>query len=139
MQELSDADHKNSAPGMTEKRRKSKDQEPDFTDLPDLSGLKEVAAGDDAFVELVLNMFVENMPGDVISLSDAIKNKDLHTAGRMAHKMKPSLHLVGLGGLTPLLEKLETAKTPDGLKETGEEVVLQIYKTIEAVRKLLKK
>lgn len=61
-----------------------------------LSEVEEMAAGDEDFLKVVVQTFLEEIPPDVEAMNDAIGNNNPGLAYQYAHKMKPNLQLFGL-------------------------------------------
>ncbi|PRX43121.1 Hpt domain-containing protein [Salegentibacter salegens] len=62
----------------------------------DLSEVKEMAGGDEDFMKIVVQTFLEEIPPDVEAMNEAITNDNPDLAYQFAHKMKPNLQLFGL-------------------------------------------
>lgn len=61
-----------------------------------LEGIEEMAGGDEDFMKVVVQTFLEEIPQDVVSMNEAISNGNASLAYQYAHKMKPNLQLFGL-------------------------------------------
>lgn len=61
-----------------------------------LDGIKEMAGGDQDFMKVVVETFLEEIPPDVEAMNAAIENGNASLAYQYAHKMKPNLQLFGL-------------------------------------------
>ncbi|WP_417885645.1 Hpt domain-containing protein [Zunongwangia sp.] len=68
-----------------------------------LSAVEETAEGDQDFILVVIQTFLEEVPPDVVSMNEAIKNGNSKLAYQFAHKIKPNLKLFGLD----LLEQIQ--------------------------------
>ena len=73
----------------------------------DLKQLKKLADGDDDFVKEMIELFVENAPINLDEIKASLDNKDYNSIGYLAHKIKPSLDLMGLSNLKKDIIKLE--------------------------------
>ncbi len=62
----------------------------------DLKDVNEMAGGDDDFLKIIVQTFLEEIPPDVDSMTEAIDNGNPALAYQYAHKMKPNLQLFGL-------------------------------------------
>jgi PAS domain S-box-containing protein len=76
-------------------------------ELFDLSKLISTSRGDKQFMEMMLEMFVTEIPNAVKELEDAAKKKDLDRLGSIAHRIRPSVLSYGISALAVSLEKLE--------------------------------
>ena len=79
----------------------------------DLALLRQTAHGNAAFMNRVLASFHTNTPGSVVELHTAWACADWEVAAALAHKLRPSLRLLGAAALTPWLEALEAAATTE--------------------------
>lgn len=61
-----------------------------------LDEVKEMAGGDEEFMLVVVQTFLEEIPPDVAAMNEAIGNNNPGLAYQYAHKMKPNLQLFGL-------------------------------------------
>ncbi|ETN96993.1 Hpt domain-containing protein [Zhouia amylolytica] len=61
-----------------------------------LDKLNELAAGDQEFIETIVAAFLEEVPGDLNSLKEAIAQEDFDAIYQYAHKLKPNLDLLGM-------------------------------------------
>lgn len=61
-----------------------------------LEEVKEMAGGDEDFMKVVVQTFLEEIPPDVQAMNEAINNGNSTLAYQYAHKMKPNLQLFGL-------------------------------------------
>ena len=68
-----------------------------------LDEVKEMAGGDDEFMLVVVQTFLEEIPPDVAAMNEAIKNDNPSLAYQFAHKMKPNLQLFGLNLMDQIL------------------------------------
>ncbi len=62
-----------------------------------IESLKEVAGGDEEFMAVVAQTFLEEIPPDLKAMEEAIVNNNRELAYQFAHKMKPNLEMFGLG------------------------------------------
>ena len=61
-----------------------------------LDKINEMAEGDQDFVLSVISVFLEEVPEDLIALENAITARDFEQIGKMAHKIKPNVDLLGM-------------------------------------------
>lgn len=62
-----------------------------------------MAGGDEDFLKVIVQTFLEEIPPDVRSMSEAIENGNPSLAYQYAHKMKPNLQMFGLDLMEPIL------------------------------------
>jgi signal transduction histidine kinase/DNA-binding NarL/FixJ family response regulator len=79
--------------------------------LFDLSLLRQTAHGSTVFMNKILASFHTNMPTSVTELRTALAATDWLALGTLAHKIRPSLRLLG-AAVSPWLEQLEHPDTP---------------------------
>lgn len=68
-----------------------------------LDEVKEMAGGDEEFMLVVVQTFLEEIPPDVAAMNEAISNDNPSLAYQYAHKMKPNLQLFGLNLMEQIL------------------------------------
>ncbi len=61
-----------------------------------VENLKEIAGDDQEFMAVVAKTFLDEIPPDLDSLVEAIKNDNKELAYQFAHKMKPNLEMFGI-------------------------------------------
>lgn len=69
----------------------------------DLTDVNEMAGGDEDFLKIIVQTFLEEIPPDVKSMTEAIENSNPSLAYQYAHKMKPNLQLFGLNLMEQVL------------------------------------
>ena len=78
----------------------------------DLALLRQTAHGNAAFITRILSSFHANTPTALNELWDAIGTDNMPAAAALAHKLRPSLQLVGAAALLPLMARLEDTEAP---------------------------
>jgi hypothetical protein len=58
--------------------------------------LSEMAGGDEEFMAVVAQTFLEEIPPDLRAMEEAIQNDNKELAYQFAHKMKPNLEMFGI-------------------------------------------
>lgn len=61
-----------------------------------LEKVNELAGGDESFVAILVQTFLEEVPGDLASMAEAVENNNAPLAYQFAHKMKPNFQLFGI-------------------------------------------
>ncbi len=61
-----------------------------------LDKINEMAEGDEEFVFSVISVFLEEVPEDLAALENAIAAKNFEQIGKLAHKIKPNVDLLGM-------------------------------------------
>lgn len=94
-----------------------------------LDDVKEMAGGDDEFMLVVVQTFLEEIPPDVAAMNEAINNDNPSLAYQYAHKMKPNLQLFGLN----LMEQIKIieawskyGKQKDEVPEAAEAITKKV-------------
>ena len=75
--------------------------------LYNLDQLKELAGGQDEFVQTMVDTFLEHTPRHLDELLTAYSAGDLVQMGAMAHKIKPSIDLFGITSLSQVIREVE--------------------------------
>ena len=76
-----------------------------------VEGLREIAGGDEDFMGIVAQTFLEEIPPDLSSLEEAIGNDNKELAYQFAHKMKPNLEMFGIDVLKDIASIESWTKT----------------------------
>ena len=61
-----------------------------------LEKVNELAGGDESFVTILVQTFLEEVPDDLASMAEAVENNNAALAYQFAHKMKPNFQLFGI-------------------------------------------
>ncbi len=91
--------------------------------LFDLALLHETAHGSPAFMNRILASFHTNTPASIAALRTALAAADWPATAALAHKLRPSLPLVGAAPLAPSLETLEAAAAPAAARQAAAEAL----------------
>jgi HPt (histidine-containing phosphotransfer) domain-containing protein len=87
----------------------------------DFSYLRTISKGNTSFQQKMLTTFIKQSAEDIKKLKLAIGERNWEAVFMIAHKMKPSLHFVGLNMLLGDLLSLEIlAKKKDNVQRTAE-------------------
>ncbi len=95
----------------------------------DLKDVEEMAGGDEDFLKIIVQTFLEEIPPDVKSMNEAIDNANPSLAYQYAHKMKPNLQLFGLDLMEHVLTIEAWSKGNDKeahAKESGERIATKV-------------
>jgi HPt (histidine-containing phosphotransfer) domain-containing protein len=66
-----------------------------------------ISDGDRDFIREILETFVKITPGSIDAINESLEQKQLKEVARMAHKIKPSILLLGIEELTKLIKEIE--------------------------------
>ena len=72
-----------------------------------LDKVKELAEGDEDFVQSVIGVFVEETPDDLNDLKEAVQNKIFDNIYQSAHKIKSNVALFSMDEAKDLILKIE--------------------------------
>lgn len=99
-----------------------------------LESVEEMAGGDQDFVKVVVQTFLEEIPPDLEGMNQAVTQDNPSQAYQYAHKMKPNFQMFGLG-LMPQIKILEGwAKAGDNNKDKvhkAARIITDKYKVAE--------
>jgi HPt (histidine-containing phosphotransfer) domain-containing protein len=104
-----------------------------------LAKVYALSDNDPEFVNQILTLFVTEIPEDLIEIKEGIKKKDHKHAYAYAHKVKPSLDLLGLNIAFEEILQIEAWTKTEGekkeIKETFKSVKNQVEEAIKELRK----
>ena len=98
-----------------------------------LEGVEEMAGGDQDFLKVVVQTFIEEIPPDLEAMNKCVAENNPKEAYQYAHKMKPNFQMFGLG-LMPQIRILEDwAKAGHEKTEVDEaaRIITEKYKIAE--------
>src|SRR5690606_36220552 len=73
--------------------------------------LSEIADGDEDFLKILAQTFLEEIPPDLNSMKEAIDNENRELAYQFAHKMKPNIEMFGIDALKDITSIEAWSKT----------------------------
>ena len=99
-----------------------------------LDSVEEMAGGDQDFVKVVVQTFLEEIPPDLIGMNEAVTQDDAAQAYQYAHKMKPNLQMFGLELMPQILVIEEWSKSGKDKAEveTAARTITKKYRRAEA-------
>lgn len=103
-----------------------------------LDEVKEMAGGDEDFMKVVVQTFLEEIPPDVEAMNEAIANGNSSLAYQYAHKMKPNLQLFGLN-LMNQIRVIEAWSKEGRMKDEVPEAATIISKKVNVASSALKR
>jgi len=107
----------------------------------DLSYLNEISDGDQDFVVSILSTFVEEVPKDIDHINKALEENNIAQVGKLAHKNKSTLQLLGLKNLKSLAFDIEQAAKKDAsnpeIRPDAQSFVKHLSATLPVVRDTL--
>ncbi|KAB1155000.1 Hpt domain-containing protein [Flavobacterium luteum] len=104
-----------------------------------LAKVYALSDNDSEFVNQILTLFVTEVPLDLIQIKLGIKTKDHKLAYSYAHKIKPSLDLLGMNVAFEEILQIEAWTRAEGkrkeIKDTFDSVESQIEKAVKEISK----
>jgi HPt (histidine-containing phosphotransfer) domain-containing protein len=94
---------------------------------------------DPEFVLQIVTLFVTDIPKDIEEIKEGIKNKDYKQAYAYAHKIKPSLDILGLKVAFEEILQIEAWTKAEGEKKEIKETFKSVKHQVEDAIKELKK
>jgi HPt (histidine-containing phosphotransfer) domain-containing protein len=104
-----------------------------------LAKVYALSDNDPEFVNEILTLFVTEVPEDLIQIKEGIKKKDHKHAYAYAHKIKPTLDLLGLNVAFEEILQLEAWTKVEGKKKDIEDTFHSIKSQIKEAIKEIKK
>lgn len=105
--------------------------------LINLDYLNEISGGNNGFIADLIDMFFKQIPEYQITLSDLYDKKDWINLGKLAHKAKSAILMVGMNELASDLKKLEeNAKEGINIEEYHEIIVKFVRDSKLAIEEL---
>jgi HPt (histidine-containing phosphotransfer) domain-containing protein len=104
-----------------------------------LSKVYALSDNDPEFVNQILTLFVTEVPEDLLEIKEGIKKKDHKHAYAYAHKVKPTLDLLGLNVAFQEILQVEAWAKSEGqkkeIKETFKSIKNQVNDAIKEIKK----
>jgi hypothetical protein len=104
-----------------------------------LSKVYALSDNDSEFVNQILVLFVTEVPEDLKQIKEGIKKKDYKYAYSFAHKIKPTLDLMGLNVAFEEILQVEAWTKSEGkkkdIKETFKSIRFQVKEAIKEIKK----
>jgi CheY-like chemotaxis protein/HPt (histidine-containing phosphotransfer) domain-containing protein len=73
----------------------------------DLSKLKEISSGNEAFVKKMIGLFIRTIPSSLLSMKKALNEQDYKTINAIAHRIKPSINDLGISQILSEIRQIE--------------------------------
>lgn len=97
--------------------------------LYDLGMVESIAGGDTAFVNKMVQIFLDTMPPTAVQLNEALQNKDWDALSKLAHKMKSTIDSMGIVRLREVIRTIEA----NGKSRTDLEGLPALVKRVDEV------
>ncbi len=102
-----------------------------------LDSVEEMAGGDQDFVKVVVQTFLEEIPPDLEAMNQAVAENNPGQAYQYAHKMKPNLQMFGLE-LMPQIKIIEEWAKSGQDKKTVDQAAQKITLKVKSAEQELK-
>jgi PAS domain S-box-containing protein len=108
------------------------------TPIIDLTYLKKVSNNNQEFIQEIINTFLESMPKSIEDINTFLKEKNWIQLGKVAHKIKPTITLMGIHSLKDKILQLEI-EAKNGANDTSiimlsENIIQNLLRAIESSR-----
>ncbi len=107
--------------------------------LYNLEFLKQIGGGDEGFLRMMVQLFIDNMPLNIEALNTAINSQDWEATWKAAHKMKSTIDSMNIVSLKQVIRDIEiSGKKLENLHQIPvlrDKVVNVINACIEDLRK----
>ncbi|WP_347374834.1 Hpt domain-containing protein [Aequorivita sp. Q41] len=99
--------------------------------------LSQIADGDEDFLKILAQTFLEEIPPDLEAMAEAIKNENRQLAYQFAHKMKPNIEMFGINVLkdiTSIEAWSKTSKNKSVILPNMENILFTLNHVFEALK-----
>ena len=104
-----------------------------------LDYLKSVTPGSNAFAIEIIKLFLQDIPESITVIKTELQNANFEGIYKHAHKIKPSLDLLGMNVAFEEMQQIEVWANSEGkkksIKETYKSVANQIEKAVKEIKK----
>jgi HPt (histidine-containing phosphotransfer) domain-containing protein len=104
-----------------------------------LAKVHALSDDDPEFVMQIITLFVTEVPEDLCQIKEAINNKEYQRVFSYAHKVKPTLDLLGLNVAFEEIIEIEAWSKAEGEKKKIKEIFKSIKNQVSDAVKELKK
>jgi len=98
-----------------------------------VESLKEMAGGDQDFMAIVAQTFLDEIPPDLKAMKEAINNNNRELVYQFAHKMKPNLEMFGIdviSDVTTIENWTRTLKSVSSISSNIENLTYTVDKVL---------
>jgi PAS domain S-box-containing protein len=104
--------------------------------LYDLSQLEKMSRGNAAFVQKMVNIFIDLTKENVARIEAALAENDIESIKKVAHKIKPSIDQMGIFSLKDVVREIEKFDARNG---NPDELKILIDVLVKALKKVASK
>lgn len=106
--------------------------------LPDLTYLREMAVGDEAFFKEIINIFIEDAPIMLNAIKESAESGDHDQLRLITHKLIPQLTFVGILSAIPDVKEInKESKEMNDLTERIDRLTKLVNYSIENLKKMI--
>ncbi|MDX1334105.1 MAG: Hpt domain-containing protein [Robiginitalea sp.] len=103
-----------------------------------LDKIREMAEGDEEFIQSVISVFLEEVPEDLWGLETAVGSGDYEQIYKLSHKIKPNVDLLGMETTRVLALEMETMgknqENLEGIRERFPRLKKEVEQVISELR-----
>ncbi len=107
--------------------------------LYDLTMVRSVSGGDEAFIKKMVQLFIETVPPGLADLQEALAGQQWQKMGKIAHKLKSTIDSMGISALKDEIRLIENngryEKDLEGLPELSNKVTTVISDCIVQLKR----
>ncbi len=104
----------------------------------DFSYLENVSGNNKSFIREIAEAFIKSIPSSIQELDQHSENENWTELARVAHKIKPSITLLGVHNLKDKIVKLEEVaklhKNPWQINQLSKEISSELVETLESLK-----
>jgi HPt (histidine-containing phosphotransfer) domain-containing protein len=104
----------------------------------DISLIRDISRGNEAFIRKMLGIFVEQTPLHLAEMREFFANSDWKRMGELAHKIKPTIDNLGIKAIKATIREIENiGRIGEGTGRMGElleEVEEAMNQAVKAIR-----
>jgi len=78
-----------------------------MNDYYNLKQLEELSGGSEDFVLEIISVFISDIPNEVENLKSAFLQNKMDNLAKVAHKLKPSIDLLGITSISQTIRDIE--------------------------------
>lgn len=104
----------------------------------DLTEIKNISRGNEAFVQKMVKMFAEQMPKHIEELRMKYEEKDLDAVGEIAHRIKPTIDNMGINNSKKWIRDVERMAKAGEDNEVLPDLIARVEKEVRLAVKAIK-
>lgn len=104
----------------------------------DLTEIKNISRGNEAFVQKMVKMFAEQMPRHIEELRMKYEEKDLDAVGEIAHRIKPTIDNMGINNSKKWIRDVERMAKAGEDNEVLPDLIARVEKEVRLAVKSIK-